>query len=175
MKMRRMRVRWVLAGVATILAGCSSSSSSGGGGDGGSSSGGDSGGSFGVDCSPVTNVGPTVPATQVAGALPTMTGGTIVEGTYVETGYAYYNGASGSGTHKETLIFANGTVKNINSDTGKPDVILAGTYTTSGNTLTMNIQCPQAGTVTTTFTASATTLMFIVSTSPNKLETWTKQ
>ena len=166
-----------IAAMGALLVACSSGG--GGGNDGGGDvigtpydAGGDAGG---INCNPIPNVGMTVNATSMMGAPPTMTGGTLVEGTYVETGYVYYNGMSASGTHKETLVFANGTVKNINSDNGKPDVMLAGTYATSGNMLTMNIVCPMMGTVNFTYTATPTTLAFITSTSPNKVETWTKQ
>jgi hypothetical protein len=121
------------------------------------------------------NIAPTVSPVTKMGPPPAMTGGTLVEGTYVQTGYEYYNGETASGTHKDTLVFKDGTVKAALSDSGKPDTILAGTYSTSGNMLTMNISCPTPGVFAFTYTATPTTLVFISINSPNKVETWTKQ
>ena len=127
------------------------------------------------NCGAAPNLAPVLAPTTVSTPPPTMTGGTIVEGTYIETGYVYYNGETSSSSHKETLILSNGTMKNIGSEGGSPDRILGGTYTTSGNTLTFNITCPQPVTIQATYTATPTTIQFITSDDTNKVETWTKQ
>ena len=111
----------------------------------------------------------------MAGVPPTMTGGTLAGGTYVLTAFVEYAGSSDGSTHKETFIFANGTVKHAESQNGSGDTIIAGTYTTSGTALTLNLSCPQTATVTLQYTVTSTGFEFIAPNNATQLQIYTKQ
>jgi hypothetical protein len=102
-------------------------------------------------------------------------GGPLAGGTYVLTSFVEYNGNTNSSTHKETFVFANGTVKHAGSENGAADTFLAGTYTTSGTLLTLNLTCPSAMTVPLQYTATPTTFEFIAPNNSSQLQTYAKQ
>lgn len=148
-----------------MAAGCSSS-------DGGS--GADGGGGGGVSCDPFAQQGQPVASTSDSAAPPAFTGGSLVEGTYVMTGHAYYNGDPGSSNVAQTIVFGGGTVKSIVSD-GGTDTIYGGTYSTSGTTLTLDLSCPASVSASSSYTASATQLSFTAPDNANEVMTYTLQ
>ncbi len=127
------------------------------------------------NCDAAANVAQQLASTADPGPPPAMTGGTIVDGTYAQTAHVYYENDANSSNDAETLVFANGTVKQIASDNGGPDQIVGGTVTTSGNALTFTLVCPQALTIDGTYTATDTTFTFIRSDDPDRVVTFTKQ
>src|SRR5262245_49853480 len=110
-------------GVAFMIAsGCGDgamTAPSGTGGTGGNTGG---GGSSGI-CNTLANVGTDVPVTTNAGAVPTMTGGQIADGTYVLTSQVVYAGGStaGLGPLKQTFVIAGNTVQVVQSGSGMAD------------------------------------------------------
>lgn len=131
--------------------------------------------SAGITCDPFTNAGdPIAPATH-AGAAPDMTGGTIADGTYALTAWDQYNGSSNGSEHQETFVFSGGMLKHIEGKQGSSPIVRAGTYTTSGTTLNMNLQCPQTITVPVQYTATATTFAFVAPDDSDRVQTYTKQ
>src|SRR6185437_9224770 len=109
-----------------VLAACGGGSAGSGGAGGapttgnGSSSGSagstSSSGAGGGTCNAVANVGTAVSETTDPGPTPTMTGGTIADGTYVLASAVYYAGSTaGSKTHKRTFQVAGTTIQAVNS------------------------------------------------------------
>jgi hypothetical protein len=137
------------------------------------------GGAAGVDCDAIANVGAVISVTSEAGPPPALTGGTVIDGTYVLTSEVFYNGESDDTiTSKRTLVIAEGTLKNVESKDGDPDRIIAGTYSTSGTALTLSTVCPRATTLVFPYTATATTVALLTNdgtTDGNDLETYSKQ
>jgi hypothetical protein len=109
--------------------------------------------------------------------LPTAAGGTIVSGTYWETTEDDYPGSTPDSTTRRVLVFdaASGTFGLANSAGGATGGV-AGTYTTSGTTLTLSsAACSDSGFGgALTYTATATTITF-VDTAKNRVETHVKQ
>jgi hypothetical protein len=169
MSINRSR-RW--AGL-TILC-CGLLAACGGTGSGGGNDGAAGGGGAAVTCDSFPNPGTAVTPVSKAGPPPAMTGGTLVEGTYVLTAWEEYNNNSNSRTHNETFVFANGVMKHVESKDGT-ESILAGTYTTSGTTMTWNIKCPQAISISVKYTATPTSMAFIAPDNADQLQTYTKQ
>ncbi|MBI2395824.1 MAG: hypothetical protein HYV09_40035 [Deltaproteobacteria bacterium] len=126
-------------------------------------------------CAPITNVGTVITKTTVSSAPPTMTGGTIVDGTYVLTNITKYNGVVGSITHKETMLFSGGNGQNVDSADGGPDKHTYFKYTTSGSELTMTVACGGAGSLKIKYTATPTTFTLITPDDPNESHTYTKK
>ena len=128
------------------------------------------------DCNTLTNVGTVVSETTNASALPAMTGGTIVDGTYVLSSAVEYAGSTAdTKTHKRTLKISGTTIQIVNSDNGGPDVHATLSIAPSGNKMNETMTCPVAGAVTQgAYTATATTLA-ILKDGENLIETYTKQ
>lgn len=110
-----------------------------------------------TDNAPV--VGDTDDTSQPMPAMSTLKGGTIASGTYFQTQQLYYQGSSPSptGTHQVTLVFdaSQGTIIYLNGPNE-----FAGTYTTSGTSLTLDSTCGALmGQLTTPYTYSGGTLM----------------
>jgi hypothetical protein len=129
----------------------------------------------GDPCAPIANVGTTITKMTVATPPPTMTGGTIVDGTYALTAITKYNGVAGSVTHKATLLLAGGKGQEVDSADGAADKHTYFTYTTSGSELTMTAACGGTGNLTLKYTATPTTFMFLDPTDPNESRTYTKK
>ncbi|MGH7440553.1 MAG: hypothetical protein ACRENE_33095 [Polyangiaceae bacterium] len=186
---------------ATSSSGGSSSSggTSGSSGSSGSSSGGSSSGSGGGTCgSPLTDASATcnsltqaASATMVtptcgSGMAPTLTGGTVVDGTYVLTSAVDYEcegGVSTAPAVKATAQFAGGCLQLVltgafaTPDAGTQEVTYTGSTAVSfsGNTFMSTPQCPQAQPAVTgqTYTATATTLTYL--SAQGYLQVFTKQ
>jgi hypothetical protein len=125
------------------------------------------------------NGGPVVGRHTNAGPPPAMTGGTIVDGTYVLTKIELYNGRTDTGPpHQETWLFSAGTVQILEQD---PTVAtFSGTYTTKGNTFTLTFTCPPSfagGMAAGSYTATATELQIqtVNGADPYEVDTYTLQ
>lgn len=127
-------------------------------------------------CNAITNVAPIVGKTTHAGPPPAMTGGTVMDGTYVLTAMDKYNGTTGSNTHQETWIFSAGQVQIVAVDSSMSgEIRAAGTYATVGNGMTLNLTCPTSTSVMNPYTASATQLLLVNANDPNEIHTFTRQ
>jgi hypothetical protein len=100
---RSRTLRSVVVALASGVVACGSGSASSGGGTSPGSSGAGTSGAAGTcsanipdggACNTIANVGPTVTRTCATGTIPTGTGGTIANGTYVLTAETYYAGGS---------------------------------------------------------------------------------
>jgi hypothetical protein len=142
----------------------------------------------GQACNTLTNVGAAVTPTCVTDAIPTGTGGTIVDGTYTLTSQTYYGStACPSAQVNATLEIAGGCVQEVS---GSPILATTSTsYTVEGATVTRTVTCLDlrfdAGplsldTPTHTFTATATTYTIFIKNSgttsqnPDRVETYQK-
>ncbi|MDB4998000.1 MAG: hypothetical protein JWM74_5432 [Myxococcaceae bacterium] len=126
-------------------------------------------------CAEVANVGGQVMKDHDPGPPPAMTGGAIVDGTYVLTKMVQYNGENGQLAHQETMVFANGNGQIVGTESGSTKRLFF-TYTTSGNEITMVISCGgPAGSNVQKYTATATTFVSVNSGDANELHTFTKQ
>ncbi len=142
----------------------------GGAGAGAAGSGGAGGNGGAQACNSLTNSAPVVNKDHDAGAPPTMTGGTVVEGTYYLTKMVQYNGENGNTAHQETFVFSGGTFQAATLG-GR----FSGTYSTSGTNLTLHVTCPAAQTVVMPYTATATQIVSINSDDANEAHTLTLQ
>jgi hypothetical protein len=130
----------------------------------------------GDPCTAVANTGASVSKTTNAVPTPMMTGGTIVDGTYVLTKWDLYNGETGTSTHKETFVFAAGKGQRVGSTDGGADKAIFFDYATSGtNAITLTLTCGGMGTVATTYSATATTFVFASPSNKNQVQTFTKK
>jgi hypothetical protein len=155
---------WILA----IAGGCGASPAATDGGSGGGAGGG--------GCNTLANTGAVVSETANAGALPTMNGGTVLDGTYVLVSNVQYAGSgAGSKTHKRTLQISGTTIQMVNSDDNGPDVRVTLSIAPSGSELNESGTCPTGLTITPgKYTASSTSLA-INKHGSNQVETYTRQ
>ena len=87
-----------------------------------------------------------------------------------------YNGKTGTNTHQETWRFNGGKVEVSSVQSDKPAGLKAsGTYTVSGNQITLTITCPLTATIVKPYTATPTELRTINSDDPNEMHTFTRQ
>ncbi len=140
--------------------GCSGSGSTGGAGP----------------CNTLVNNAPMVSKNVNAGAAPTMTGGTLMDGTWFLTRMDRYNNSTGSSTHRETWVFSGSQAQIVtDKSTDATQKHFSATYAISGSTLTLSVTCPMQLTLMSAFTATATTLQVINSGDSNELHTFTRQ
>jgi len=155
----------------TILTGGGAGMGGGAGSTGGDSAGGESGsgagnpgsdGSAGAGvCNTLTNIGTDVPWTSDPAPVPTMTGGAIVDGTYVLTSSVNYAGVSAPSADaksKFTILIAGNTVEFVASYNGGPDGHSTVHETPSGIQLNATQTCGGGGLVDGTYTATPTSL-----------------
>jgi len=84
-----------------------------------------------------------VTETQMTTEYPEATGGTIVDGTYELTRFEIYPPDSSDDSVRARLLqFDKGTIASVMKD-GNSTTVIGGTYTTSGNTITVQVTCPQ--------------------------------
>jgi hypothetical protein len=156
------RLTWIGAAIMIAGSGCGSSMTmpSGTGGSAGSGSGGRGGGG---PCNTLANVGTDVPVTTNAGAAPTMTGGQILDGTYVLTSQVVYAGKStaGLGVLKQTFVIAGNIVQTVLSGDGGPNEHQTIQLDPSGAQLNFAYTCPTPGNkLDGPYTATATTFTY---------------
>jgi hypothetical protein len=138
---------------------------SGGGGSTGSAGSTGGGGSSGL-CNTLANVGTDVPVTTNAGAVPTMTGGQIADGTYVLTSQVVYAGGStaGLGPLKQTFVIAGNTVQVVQKGQDNVDEHQTIQLDPSGTQLNFAYSCPTPGAkIDGPYTATATTFSVVLS------------
>lgn len=110
-------------------------------------------------CNGVVNGASVIGEVAGTGTKPTPAGGTIVDGTYYLTKHEVFAPASpDANTRKRTIVFAGNTFQTHENDTGKNEVQLSGTFTTSGAAVTLTVTCPIMATTTIPYTATATTI-----------------
>jgi hypothetical protein len=122
-----------------------------------------SGGEAAASCNDLVNAAPAVTIQQVVGDPPSPGGGAIVDGTYWLTGATIFTGASDpsgpSGT-AQTTIRITGTTMDVAASGSPPTRTL--TLTTSGTSITATDTCPDTDASQATYTATATSLVFIL-------------
>ncbi len=98
----------------------------------------------GADCNTVANIGSDVTLNDTTDAIPTGTGGTFVNGTYVLTEFKTYTGSpmAGSGiVMKQTLQLNDGVGQMIGVDSSSGTYKKSFTYQTNGTTPTITTTC----------------------------------
>ncbi len=157
-----------------------SSGGTSGGGSGGTSGGGTSGsgGSGGTVCNQLVNLGTAITPVGNSAQKPNMTGGNIVDGTYILTSIVEYDTTSGfTETRKRTLKVNGNTVQVVNSDNGGPDVHATISIAPAGTSPLLNaaFTCPAvSGTLADYYTAASTSLQLRKS-GDNQVYTYTLQ
>jgi hypothetical protein len=132
-------------------------------------------------CNALTNVGSTVVPTCGTGAMPTGTGGPILDGTYVETSQTSYaancaDAGAGDSVSSTTVFAAGGCAQSVLVDqTNSTTHAFSYSFSTGGNTITITPTCPTAGaTQQATFTATGNTIT-LINTSAKLVQVLTKQ
>ena len=126
-------------------------------------------------CNTFDNISQTVSATVTQGPPPAMTGGTVVDGTYVVTSIVQYNGDMTPFTLAETSVIGGNMDAWVSSTNGQAPVRYTTTFTTNNNQLAFTFCCPAAGNLTIFYTTDATTLSHVDPANPNRIITYTRQ
>lgn len=140
-----------------------------GGSTGGSMQGGAGpGGEGGMGGGPSTTVScdnPPAPSpnviaeTQLATTYPTPMGGTIANGLYYLSEMNIYSPATADeNTRARAFLIEDGALIHVKVDNGGPQAVLAGTFTVSGTSLTIEQHCPGVGAGAVSYTATANEL-----------------
>jgi hypothetical protein len=142
---------------------------------------------IGGSCNGVTNVAAPITPTCASGTMPTGTGGTLVDGTYVLSQQTYYNFPGCPFEAIAATLELSGTCIEAAARAGTSDTFTSNaTATQQGNQITIDVTCSSlAGgtpdTPTRTFTASGSTLTWFIHNSaagnanPDRVEAYTKQ
>ena len=160
----------------TAGSGGSSTGGSGGsstGGTGGSSTGGTGGTGGSSACNALVNDGADIPESAQTGTPPTMTGGSVTDGTYVLTSRKDWQGSCGCTTRQKILV-SGGKIQLVTRTDSKPDQHMSATATFASNKLSLAVDCPTAAKQEHTYTATATELQ-IFSASDQALSVYTKK
>jgi hypothetical protein len=108
------------------------------------------------------------------GPPPMMTGGNIVDGTYVATTVVQYNGDTAPYVFSETSIISGNDdawVSTINGMTAR----YMTSFTVNGNQMAFAICCPNSSNVTISYTTNGNTLTHIDPANANRVITYTRQ
>jgi hypothetical protein len=132
-------------------------------------------GTCGGACNTFANVSPVVTRTVEQGDAPTMTGGPIVDGTYIVTSIVQYNGDMTPYSLAETSVIAGNVDAWVASTNGGPAMRYTTTFTTTNNQMAFEFCCPTVGALTILYTTTATTLSHIDPANPNRVITYTRQ
>jgi hypothetical protein len=135
-------------------------------------------------CSALVDIGPAVAETCIAGPVPTGTGGTIVDGTYVLTEYLRFGchivdagvfeaGTPGNPLHSETVVVSGGCLQGAGHINGGPNWQTV-SFTVSNGEMTAVVQCPggQQAPQTLTYTADGSSLALYF---PDNAEVFSRQ
>jgi len=119
----------------------------------------------GAACNAIVNIGTDKPIVATGTALPTGTGGTIVDGRYVLTDVSSYTGSALTGiTLKQTLELCAGVGQFVDDQPGKPTAhksfTLAPVGTAPNVTTTCSTEVPDTNIPYSSYTATPTTLTF---------------
>jgi hypothetical protein len=126
-------------------------------------------------CNSIANIGTDVPFTADPGAPPTMTGGTIADGTWVRTADIQYNSSTApSGTRRDTVQVSGTTFQIVLRQDASADMHVTATAALSNNDFALTWTCGNTGGVSRKYTATSTTLS-LLDESNSRLEVFTKQ
>jgi len=126
-------------------------------------------------CNTFANISPTITRTVTSGPMPTMTGGNLVDGTYIVTSIVHYNGDSSPFSLSETSVITGNLDAWVSSTNGNPEVRYTTTYVATNNQLAFSFCCPIGGNLTILYTTDGTTLSHIDVGNPNRVITYTRQ
>jgi hypothetical protein len=126
-------------------------------------------------CNTFDNISPTITRTVNQGLPPAMTGGTIVDGTYVVSSIVQYNGDATSYSLAETSVITGNFDAWVASTNGQLPVRYTTTFTTVGNQLMLSVCCPAPGSLTISYTTDGTTLAHVDPLNSNRVITYTRQ
>jgi hypothetical protein len=132
-------------------------------------------GTCGGVCNTFDDIGQTVTRSVDQGPVPPMTGGTILDGTYVATSIVQYNGDSTAFSLSETSIISGNIDAWIASTNGQAPVRYTTTFTTSNNQMAFVFCCPVPGNLTITYTTDGATISNVDPANPNRVITYTRQ
>jgi hypothetical protein len=132
-------------------------------------------GSCAGTCNSLAHLGTTVTRTVSAAAVPAMTGGAVLDGTYVVTGVVHYNNDTAPFTLKATAVLTGRTDTWVESLNGSADLHITATFTTNGSTFHVTTCCPAASSADSGYTASGNTLSVVDPSDTNRVITYTKQ
>lgn len=127
-------------------------------------------------CSTFANISPNVTRTVEMGPTPTMTGGTIVDGTYIVTSIVHYNNDMSMYSLSETSIISGNMDAWIASTNGGAPVRYTTYFTTPApNEIAFTFCCPAPGNLTILYTTDGTKLSHVDPANPNRVITYTRQ
>ncbi|MET0595346.1 MAG: hypothetical protein ABW133_21795 [Polyangiaceae bacterium] len=127
-------------------------------------------------CSTFANISPNVTRTVEMGPTPMMTGGTIVDGTYIVTSIVHYNNDISMYSLSETSIISGNMDAWIASTNGGAPVRYTTYFTTaSPNQMSFTFCCPAPANLTILYTSDGTTLAHVDPANPNRVITYTRQ
>jgi hypothetical protein len=135
----------------------------------------------GAACATTPNDACEVTTTSGSGSLPAFKGGPIADGTYVLTSAVSYGASTGAAgqTQRITLTFSGGNFTLVQDEgadcNGVPTG--SGTYSTSSDTLILDLTCPLKANQSASYTATATTLSYSFNGTDGSgvVETFTKE
>lgn len=107
---------------------------------------------------------------------PAFTGGAIADGTYDVNAVVRYGSSSPGGvTVQESYRFAAGAIESAIDSSEASEMHYCGSYTTTGNTITLDVTCPTTASITLLYTADATSFTFQHGSDQNEVATAVKQ
>jgi hypothetical protein len=112
-----------------------------------------------LQCNGPTLCGPPVVTHEIVGSAPAARGGAVVPGLYFLTGVNVYRAQAGGPTPTYQISLQVGT--STFAETVNPP--WAGTYSTSGTTLTRNLMCGGSGSTSRPYTATSASLLMYTS------------
>ncbi|NUP99271.1 MAG: pilus assembly protein [Armatimonadetes bacterium] len=124
-------------------------------------------------CNALVNDGADIPEVAQTGTPPTMTGGSVTDGTYVLTSRKDWQGSCGC-TTRQKITVSGGKIQLVTRTDSKPDQHMSATATFASNKLSLAVDCPTAAKQEHTYTATATELQ-IFSASDQALSVYTKK
>lgn len=132
----------------------------------------------GAACNTLANTTIAIERIAVPNQLPVALGGALQDGTYRITDFAAYTGAGGSSgptgaTVAAVISLNNGRIEQVSKLNNNAEERSAGAFTVSGNNLMVTLSCPASTPTTVGYTATASQLALIFSSS-NEVATYTK-
>jgi hypothetical protein len=132
-------------------------------------------GTCGLPCNTIDDIGATITRTVENGPPPMMTGGSIIDGTYVATAVVQYNGDMSAYAFSETSVISGHDDAWVSTVNGQTSRVMSTWTTMNGNQMTFDICCPSSSNVTILYTTSGNTLTHIDPINPNRVITYTRQ
>jgi hypothetical protein len=126
-------------------------------------------------CNTFANIGQTITRTVEQGAPPTMTGGTILDGTYVAIDVVHYNGDTTPFSISETSIIAGNYDAWVSSTNGQPEVRYTTTFTTTNNQIAFTVCCPAFFNFSISYATDGITLSHVDTGNPNRVITYLRR